>query len=598
MMHKKEYFYKMKRLYENSIKVEGIMDQAVWFVINNQLKDKSAWEAYIDVFSTREDVTDEKWRGEYFGKQMRGACFAYQYTKDEELYNILTWACEELLKTQDELGRISTYTSDHEFCGWDMWCRKYVLTGLQHYYRICKDEELKEKILTACCKHLDYIQDKIGEGKIEVSTTSKWWGAVNSSTILEPTMELYKMTGYERYLDFAKYIISRGGSSDCNLVELALEDKLMPYQYPVTKAYEMMSFYEGLLAYYEVTGEEKYFEAADKFYEAVAKSDITIIGCSGCTHELFDNSALKQTEYAENIMQETCVTVTWIRVMTRMYLLTKDAKYIDRIEKSGYNALYGSLNTKGCKQFELVSGEYLEPKTFDSYSPLYMNTRGRGVGGYLKFANGQYGGCCVAIGACGISLMPLAAVMCDGDTIYINHQFKGEAVVTDTNGQVVGLEFDSDYPTETTCKITIHCEGKCQLNLKIRKPYWCKEMKVDGNAVCTEGYFELSGQYQDNQTIAFAWPTSLKVHRLNEKVAFTYGAITLACDTAKSDREIAAPVVVPDEPTYQILEPEEDELVRIECDTCDGKILLTDYQSCGKDWLSEKNIITVWLNTK
>jgi len=103
----------MKRLYENSIKVEGIMDQAVWFVINNQLKDKSAWEAYIDVFSTREDVTDEKWRGEYFGKQMRGACFAYQYTKDEELYNILTWACEELLKTQDELGRISTYTSDH-----------------------------------------------------------------------------------------------------------------------------------------------------------------------------------------------------------------------------------------------------------------------------------------------------------------------------------------------------------------------------------------------------------------------------------------------------------------------------------------------------
>lgn len=588
----------MKQLYENSIKVKGIMDQAVWFVVNHQLKDKSAWEAYIDVFSTREDVTDEKWRGEYFGKQMRGACFAYQYTKDEELYDILTWACEQLLNTQDELGRISTYTADHEFCGWDMWCRKYVLTGLQHYYRICKDERLKEKILTACCKHLDYIQDKIGEGKIEVSTTSKWWGAVNSSTILEPTMELYKMTGYERYLDFAKYIISRGGSSDCNLVELALEDKLMPYQYPVTKAYEMMSFYEGLLAYYEVTGEKKYFEVADKFYEAVAKSDITIIGCSGCTHELFDHSVLKQTEYAENIMQETCVTVTWIRVMTRMYLLTKDAKYIDRIEKSGYNALYGSLNTKCCKQFELVSEEYLEPKTFDSYSPLYMNTRGRGVGGYLKFANGEYGGCCVAIGACGISLMPLTAVMCDEDSIYINHQFRGEAVVTDATGQVVGLEFDSDYPTETTCKIRIHCEQKCRLNLKIRKPYWCEEMFVDGNAVRAEGYYELSGQYQDNETIEFAWPTSLKVHRLNEKVAFTYGAITLACDTAKSDREITAPVVVSDEPAYQVLAPEQDELVRIECDTCDGKVLLTDYQSCGKNWLSEKNVITVWLNTK
>lgn len=591
-------FYKMKRLYENSIKIKGIMDKAVWFVINNQLKDKSAWEAYINVFATREDSKDERWRGEYFGKQMRGACYAYMYTQDEELYDVLTWASERLLETQDELGRISTYTTENEFCGWDMWCRKYVLTGLQHYLRICKDEKLKETILKACCKHLDYIIDKIGDGKIEISTTSKWWGAVNSSTILEPTVELYKMTRYERYLDFAKYIISRGGSSDCNLIELALEDKLMPYQYPVTKAYEMMSFYEGILAYYEVTGDKTYFDAAERFFEAVAKSDITIIGCSGCTHELFDHSAIMQTEPADNIMQETCVTVTWIRVMVRMYLLTKDTKYIDRIEQSGYNALYGSLNTKSCKQLELWSQEYLEPKTFDSYSPLYMNTRGRGVGGYLKFANGEYGGCCVAIGACGISLIPLTAVMYDEENIYINQQFNGEVIVEDVDGQEIKLEFVSDYPTTTTCKVTVRCEKESSLNFKIRKPDWCEAMIVDGESIRSEGYYKVSGLYRDGDEIVFAWPATLKVHRLNEKVAFSYGAITLACDTAKSERDIKEPVIVSDKPAYQVLVPQEDELVRIECDTCNGKVLLTDYQSCGKDWLSEKNIITVWLNTK
>lgn len=574
------------------------MDKAVWFVVDNQLKDKKAWKAYIDVFSTREDIKDEKWRGEYFGKQMRGACFAYMYTKDEELYDVLTWASIRLLDTQDELGRISTYTVDHEFRGWDMWCRKYVLTGLQHYYRICKDDKLKGKILTACCRHLDYVIDKIGDGKIEISTTSEWWGAVNSSTILEPTVELYKLTQCGKYLDFAKYIISRGGSSDCNLIELALDGTLMPHQYPVTKAYEIMSFFEGLVAYYEVTGENKYFDAADKFYEAVAKNDITIIGCSGCTHELFDNSVMKQTEYAENIMQETCVTVTWIRVMTRMYLLTKDTKYIDRIEQSGYNALYGSLNTKRRKQLELCSKEYLAPKTFDSYSPLYMNTRGRGIGGYLKFANGEYGGCCVAIGACAIALMPLTAVMFDEKYVYINHQFRGGVTVEDVDGQEVTLKFDSDYPTVETCKVTIHCETECHMNFKIRKPDWCDIMTVNGDVVQNEGYYELSGGFHDKDEIAFAWPASLKVHRLNDKVAFTYGAITLACDSAKSDRNIKAPVVVSDEPAYKVLIPENDELVRIECDISDGKLLLTDYQSCGKDWLTEKNIITVWSNTK
>ena len=28
-----------------------------------------------------------------------------------------------------------------------------------------------------------------------------------------------------------------------------------------------------------------------------------------------------------------------------------------------------------------------------------------------------------------------------------------------------------------------------------------------------------------------------------------------------------------------------------------GSVLLTDYASCGKNWLSERNRITVWMNT-
>ena len=113
-----------------------------------------------------------------------------------------------------------------------------------------------------------------------------------------------------------------------------------------------------------------------------------------------------------------------------------------------------------------------------------------------------------------------------------------------------------------------------------------------------EGYQEVSGNFQDGDEITFEWKLSLKIHRLNEKVAFTYGGITLACDSAKSDRDLAKPVVVGNEPTYRIILPAEDELIRIECDTEDGTILLTDYQSCGKEWTGEKNMITVWLNTK
>lgn len=588
----------IKQLSGNSLNINGKMDQVVRFVTDNQLMDKKIWRAYIDVFSTLEDSNDLWWRGEFWGKQMRGACITYMYTQDEKLYEVLTWACKELLKKQDELGRFSTYTLEKEFNGWDMWGRKYVLTGLQHFYRICKDSELKEEILKAAKRHLDYVISKVGPGKIDITTTSSWWGCVNSCTILEPTMKLYDMTKEKRYLDFAEYIISKGGCHDCDLIELAMRDDLYPYQYPVTKAYEMMSFYEGLVAYYEITKEEKYLEVVKKFIEKVYQSDITIIGCSGCTHELFDHSAVKQTEPADNIMQETCVTVTWIRLLARVYMITGDMNYIDRIEQSGYNALYGSLNTKKCEHLNLFTKEYFPAKTFDSYSPLYMNSRGRGIGGCIPLANGDYGGCCVAIGACGVSLMPLTAVMADEAYVYINQQFNGETTVKDANGQEVRLTFESEYPLKAACKIKVHCQESTPLQFKIRRPNWCEEMHLNGKEVTKAGYQELSGIFQDGEEITFEWKQCLKVHRLNNKVAFTYGAITLACDSAKSDRDIRRPIAVSDAPVYRIILPAEDELVRIECETEDDTILLTDYQSCGKEWTQEKSIITVWSDTK
>ena len=578
------------------IKTNGIMDNAVNFVIDNQLKGRNSWQKAVEVFQTREDSLDEFWRGEFFGKQMRGAALVYEYTQDEELYEILTDTVKDLLSKQDEYGRFSTYTVEKEFHGWDMWSRKYVLVGMTYYYKICKDEGLKAAIIEACKKHLDYILSKIGkeEGKIAITATSAWWGCVNSCTILEPTMEMYKLTREKRYLDFAEYIISLGGCSDCNLVDLALNSDLYPYQYPVTKAYEMMSFYEGLIAYYEVTGEKKYFDAAVRFMDLVEQSDITIIGCSGCTHELFDHSAVMQTEYHENIMQETCVTVTWMRVNQRLFKLTGDAKYMNRIELSGYNSLYGSLNTEMNKQMSMFTKEYWEGGVFESYSPLYMNKRGRGLGGFCSFASGGYNGCCLAIGACGIALMPLSAVMQNDEKVFVNLMFDGEAIVKDKEGKEVAISFQSNYPANGYGKITV--KEDCSLALYIRNPKWCENMRVNDNAV-TGDYCVLDKVFHAGECIEVYMPMSVKMHTLNGKIAFTYGPLTLASDEQKCERELQKPVVVEENFVCKEEQTEKWEIVRFTCELGDGdRLLLTDYQSCGKKWLSDKPYMTVWFN--
>lgn len=598
------------KLFENLIQEKGLMSDVIRFVTDKQLKRKDLWAKFNEPFTTHEDChvgecnpedfsMALRWRGEFFGKQMRGAALVYACTKDEELYEIMTDTVKDLLTRQDELGRFSTYDVDVEFDGWDMWSRKYVLVGMLYYYEVCKDEALKKQIVEACCKHLDYIVAKIGpnEGQKRITKTSPWWGCVNSCTILEPTVEMYKLTGDKKYLAFAEYIISEGGSSDCNLVELALQDEIAPYQYPVTKAYEMMSFYEGLVAYYEATGEKKYLEATCRFIEKVAKTDITIIGCSGCTHELFDNSAVMQTEYHENIMQETCVTVTWMRVLRRLYDLTGDPKYIDRFEISGYNALYGSLNTENNEQLNMWEKKYYEAMAFDSYSPLYMNTRGRGIGGQLLFASGGYYGCCLAIGACGVALMPLTALVQRDDGVYVNLLFNGQAAVKDDDGNDVILRMETNYPASGNAKITVECAKESRLTLKIRKPEWCEKMTVNGVNVEESGYYTLRGTYANGASIDVQMEMALKAHYLNGKIAFTYGVLALGSDEQKSDRELQKALAIGEKISYQLVEAQEGEIVRIVCDLDDGdKLLLADYQSCGKKWLSDKPLMTAWFN--
>ena len=122
--------------YATSFEYFGTMDEMACFIQENQLKDKNMWRVFVQQFRTDVDTATRAWRGEYWGKMMRGSCITYQYTKDKELFEILKESVLDMLTTQDELGRYSTYSIEEEFNGWDMWSRKYVILGFLHFTEI------------------------------------------------------------------------------------------------------------------------------------------------------------------------------------------------------------------------------------------------------------------------------------------------------------------------------------------------------------------------------------------------------------------------------------------------------------------------------
>ena len=592
-----------------SVRFEGRLMDTIRFVEEWQLLDGKLWALFVNQFRSNVDDADHGWRCEYWGKMMRGACFTYACTQNETLYAAMEATVLDLLSTQQEDGRISSYSREVEFHGWDIWGRKYVLLGLQYYLEVCRDASLRARILTAMMRHADCMLEKLGpasEGKLEINEASDHWGGLNSSSVLEPMVRLYNLTGEERYLRFADYIVERGGTKVGNVFEMAYRGRLYPYEYPVTKAYEMMSCFEGLLEYYRVTGVEKWRVAVENFARLVAQSDITIIGCAGCTHELFDHSSVRQLDASEKgIIQETCVTVTWMKLCYQLLSLTGDSFFADRMEQSIYNALLGSVNTEKC-----VTNNGLP---FDSYSPILPGTRGRKTGGLKAMENGAYYGCCAAIGAAGTGMVGLCAAMQAKDGLAVNLYLQGSVHAFTPQGGEITLQTETEYPADGEIHMTVSLGQDEELALYLRIPEWSRRtlLQVNGETldrIVPGNYVRIFRTWRNGDRISLSLDMRTRRIRPEEYqvssqdtpyAAFCRGPLVLARD-ARLGGDVDAPicpVVAADGfvETKPAVETRLENQVACDLPTEDGGFVrLIDYASAGKSW-DERSRMAAWI---
>ena len=595
---------------DNNAKFTGIFDGAVRYICENQLYDISLWRKFAYQYSFSSD-NGGYWKCEYWGKMMRGACFICNYTKDERLYNILKDSVIDLLRYQDEHGRFSTYSTDQEFTGWDVWGRKYVMLGMFCFYEICDDDELRDKIKTAMRRHADYIVSKLGnkEGQILVRDSSTAWLGANAMSILEPFVKLYNLTKEQKYLDFAAEIVREGYETETCIFKCAEENKLRLCDYPENKAYETMSCFEGLAEYYCVTGEQHYKKAFVNFGERLIEEEITIIGCCGCTHEIFDNSVKTQVnDKYDGIMQETCVSVTLIKTLGMLLRITGNVKYADFIERTFFNAYLGSLNTHHCV--------YVIPKTesrptisgvmpFDSYSPLRSNARGKVTGGCNIMSDGTFYGCCACIGSLGAGYIPRIAVMTYDRGILLNMYLPGYISVHSPSGQRIGFDIKGNYPYESAVRITVSAERAEVFALDLRIPRWSRKTTVAVNGKSEQarsGRYSMEREWKNGDVIEIDFSVEVTAE-LPEKecntayVAYRYGCVVLAVDermgvdASKPIRPLVNPDGTVEASLYTCAEAA-DNVLCFEVKTKDGAIKLIDYSSAGKDYGKE---MAAWL---
>lgn len=417
--------------------------------------------------------------GEMVGKAIRTNALMYRYTRDEELRDLTKDVVYSLIGTMKPNGSISCTAVENQPGGTDgdIWERKYVLLALSQYYL---DVDQDPKVLDAMEKEAASVMTQIGP-QTGVSIKDFGWSDnhIESSTILEPIMRLYYITGKQEYLDYAAYIVDCGGGLGKNMFQAVRDGApLTSVGQPYPKAYEMTSLWEGLVEYYRATGDPVLLETIEKYFRSVKENEITIIGNGGADvywpkvcGEAWSNTAVEQTNPSVVRMMETCVGVTWIKYCSQYLRLTGDPSAVDAIEKYIYNGLLGAMRPDG--------------KGF-SYVNLLNGEKVTNYGWGWNF-DGLPVTCCNLNGPTGLAYIPYVAVMQDAEGPVVNLYNAGKAVAKTAKGDEVVLTVDSQFPRGNEVKISVDPSVAGKFSVTLYMPTWSPDTYVEVNGKAVRG---------------------------------------------------------------------------------------------------------------
>ena len=502
------------------------------------------------------DKTDRKyrWKTEFWGKYMHSAVPYARYSGSARLCESIERGIDGILASQEPSGYIGNYPDDIR-CGegWDVWGMKYTLMGLLHYYDWKPNDPRAARALEAARRLCDYIIGEIGPGGrrgCALWQTGNWSGYASSS-ILEPVVWLYRRTGEKKYMDFASYIVKGMVEPEKGprLVDLALKgvsvaDRNDPgYRTDVewkyvskfgrSKAYEMMSCYQGLLEYAETAMKEgvpspvppaDILKAAVMTAEDIVREEINLAGgCASC--EAWFHGAHKQHLPYERL-HETCVTITWMRLCEKLLEMTGDPKWADELERTFYNAYLAAIGADGSE--------------IAMYVPLSGN-RWKGNDHCFMHTN-----CCTANGPRGfLCFLEKFFFVKDGVATF---NFYSSAIVSGDlpGGRKAAFDVYSLYPRSGDVRILSRTEGPLALRLRI--PGWCAKASVKVNGRQLDGvksaYFTIDRTWKMGDVVELSFDMPVVAHAYGHHVAFTRGPVLLARDSRFADGDLSEPFLV------------------------------------------------------
>jgi uncharacterized protein len=500
-------------------------------------------------------------------KLIEGASYSLQSHPDPELERYLGGIIAKIAAAQEPDGYLTTYKTIDPTKSPAPWLKpgprwELELQGSHELYNSGHLYEAayahfratgKRTLLDVALKNADLIGRVFGPGK---RMTPPGHQIIETGLI-----KLAAATGDDRYRALARFFLDQRGN--------AAGHKLFgPYNQdhaPVVEQHEAVGhavraayMYSAMADVATLDDDPLYRAATQRIWEDVVTRKLYLTGAIGARHEgeaFGDAFELpNRTAYGE-----TCASIASVYWNQRLFLQSGDAKYVDLLERTLYNAAIAGVSLKG--------------DTFFYPNPLESDGRYAFNQGALTRKPWFDCSCCPTNLARFIPSIPDYIYAAQKDTLFVNLFVASEASV-DLGGAKVALAQRTAYPWDGHIELRLTPERARTFEVRVRIPGWARgtpvpsdlyryddraaepyALRVNGQAVnaqLTNGYAVVNRTWAPGDVITLDLPMPVRRVVADErvaddkgKVAIERGPLVYCVEGADNDNSVLD-LVVPD----------------------------------------------------
>ncbi len=393
-------------------------------------------------------------------KVIEGAAYTLRVHPDPALEAYIDGLTQTIAAAQEPDGylypaRTINPAQPHEWAGPRRWARErehsHELYNFAHLTEAAVAYEQatgKRALRDIAGNEADLLARTFGPGRESI-----WPGHQGVELAL---VRLYRATGEPRYLDLARFLLdARGADGEPGKAYNQAHQPVVAQSEAVGHAVRAVYMYAGMADVAAITGDARYVAALDRIWADVVGSKLYVTGGIGARHE---GEAFGRPYELPNLTAycETCAAIGHVFWAHRLFLLHGDARYIDVLERTLYNALIDGVSLDGMAFF------YDNPLESDGWQQRQP---------WFGCA------CCPGNVVRFLPSLPGYAYAMQDDTLYVNLFVAGSAEVPLAGGPV-RLTQKTRYPWEGQVRLAFELATPRRVTLKLRVPGWARDEAV------------------------------------------------------------------------------------------------------------------------